>query len=179
MIEEDPPDDDDDDDDVSWWLPDLGESRIDSAELEATMIAVYAAQLPIPPWWPPQERRAFIEEYASHDACMLMTELDDIVDRAVDWAARARFSDEERSARIATEQQAVLDEARSSVRYDLTEEIADKSAELIAEAVYTHPSRGQRRLIRPPLSSPRTRTRSGRVHRIRRRARRGWFRSRP
>jgi hypothetical protein len=178
VIEEDPPDDGDD---VSWWLPDLGESRIDSAELEATMIAVYAAQLPIPLWWPPEERRAFIEDYASHDACMLMSELDDIVDRAVDWAARSRFSDEERSARIATQQQAVLDEARSNVRYDLTELIADKSAELIAEAVYTHPSR---RTTTPhpapaPLSSPKTRTRSGRVHRIRRRARRGWFRSRP
>lgn len=38
---------------------------IDPLELEAAIAAVYAAQLPIPVWWPAEERSAFIEEYAS------------------------------------------------------------------------------------------------------------------
>lgn len=46
---------------------------IDAAELEAAIAAVYAAQLPIPVWWPAEERSAFIEEYASEAACMVLS----------------------------------------------------------------------------------------------------------
>lgn len=125
-----------------------------AAELEAAVAAVYAARLPIPAWWPAEERSVFIEEYASEAACVLVSELDEIVDRVTNWSARAlaggrRFSADEISAMIAVEQQALLDDAWGRVRYDLGEAIARKSAALLAESVFVHPSRGQGRVIWP------------------------------
>ena len=92
---------------------------IDSAEVEAAIAVVYAPQLPIPMRWPAEERSAFIEEYAGEAACVLMSELDGIVDWVTDWVARSEFIGEERSALMEAEQQVLLDEAGSSVRNDL------------------------------------------------------------
>ncbi|WP_228846264.1 MULTISPECIES: hypothetical protein [Mycobacteriaceae] len=66
---------------------------IDPLELEAAIAAVYAAQLPIPVWWPAEARSAFIEEYASEAACLVLSEVDAIGDRMSDWAARLHVSD--------------------------------------------------------------------------------------
>lgn len=110
----------------------------DSLDLEAAIAAVYAAQLPIPAWWPAEARSTFIEEYASEAAAMVLSELDAIGDRVSDWAARSRVSGTDRAAVIASAQQVLLDEACSEVQYDLNELIASKSAELMAEAVLDH-----------------------------------------
>lgn len=101
---------------------------------------MYAAQLPIPVWWPAEARSAFIEEYASEAACMVLSEVDAIGDRMSDWAARLHVSDADESAMIASAQQVLLDEACSEVQYDLTEMIANRSARLTAEAVFDHGS---------------------------------------
>lgn len=111
---------------------------IDSVELEAAIAAVYATQLPIPPWWPADARAAFIEEYASEAATMVLSDFDAIGDRATDWAARSQISGADTSAMITSAQQVLLDEACNEVQYDLTELIANKSAELQAEAVFDH-----------------------------------------
>lgn len=111
---------------------------IDVADLEAAITAVYAAQLPIPVWWPAEARSTFIEEYASEAACMALSEVDAIGDRMSDWAARSHVSDADETAMIASAQQVLLDEACSEVQYDLTELIASKSAELMAEAFFDH-----------------------------------------
>lgn len=121
---------------------------IDAADLEAAITAVYVAQLPIPVWWPAEARSAFIEEYASEAAGMVLSEMDAIGDRMSDWAARSQVSDADESAMIATAQQVLLDEACSEVQYDLTEMIANKSAQLTAEAVFDHgPPRAQQHVV--------------------------------
>ena len=109
---------------------------IDSVELEAAIAAVYATQLPIPPWWPVEARTAFIEEYASEAATMVLSELDAIGDRVTEWAVRSQTSGADTSAMITSARRVLLDEACSEVQYDLTELIANKSAELRAEAVF-------------------------------------------
>jgi hypothetical protein len=114
-------------------------------ELEASIAAVYDAQLSIPPWWPAEERHTFIDEMAGQATCLVMTELDDIVDRIIDQADPATSSDAIAAA-ITAEQHALLTEVRTTVLYDLTDAIADKSADLTAEAVFAHPRR------RGPLS---------------------------
>ncbi|WP_168440105.1 hypothetical protein [Mycolicibacterium chlorophenolicum] len=122
---------------------------IDSAELEAAIAAVYAAQLPIPAWWPAEARSAFIEEYASEAACMVLSEVDAIGDRISDWAARSQVSDADESTMIASAQQVLLGEACSEVQYDLTELIASRSAQLMAEAVFDHTPRAQQHVLWP------------------------------
>jgi hypothetical protein len=123
---------------------------IDPLELEAAIAAVYAAQLPIPAWWPAGARSAFIEEYASEAACMVLSEVDAIGDRMGDWAARSQVSGADESTMIASAQQVLLDEACSEVQYDLTETIASKSAQLMAEAVFNHgPPRAQHHVVWP------------------------------
>lgn len=109
---------------------------VDSVELKAAIAEVYATQLPIPPWWPDEERAALIEEYASEAATMVLAEFDAIGDRVTDWAARSQIGGADTSAMIASARRVLLDEARSEVQYDLTELIACKSAELRAEAVF-------------------------------------------
>lgn len=109
-------------------------------ELETTIAAVYDTQLPIPPWWPAKDRHTFIDEMAGQAACAVMTELDDIVDRIVGHADPATTSDAIAAA-VTAEQHALLAEVRTTVLYDLTEAIADKSAGLIAEAVFEHSRR--------------------------------------
>ena len=111
---------------------------IDSLELEAAIAAVYAARLPIPAWWPAEARSAYIEEYASEAAGIVLSELDSIGDRVSDWAARSQVSGADKTTVIASAQQVLLDEACSEVQYDLNELIASKSAELMAEAVFDH-----------------------------------------
>lgn len=106
-------------------------------ELETTIAAVYDTQLSIPPWWPAKDRRTFIDEMAGQAACLVMTELDDMVDRIIDQANPTTSSDVIDAA-VAAEQHALLAEVRTTVLYDLTEAIADKSAALIAEAVFEH-----------------------------------------
>ncbi|MEX3656059.1 hypothetical protein ABFW14_04740 [Mycolicibacterium fortuitum] len=123
---------------------------IDAADLEAAITAVYVAQLPIPTWWPAGARSAFIEEYASEAAGMVLSEMDAIGDRMSDWAARSQVSGADESTLIASAQQVLLDEACSEVQYDLTEMIANKSAQLMAEAVFDHgPPRARQRVVWP------------------------------
>lgn len=123
---------------------------IDAADLEAAITAVYAAQLPIPVWWPAEARSTFIEEYASEAAGMVLSEMDAIGDRMSDWAARSHVSDADETAMIASAQQVLLDEACSEVQYDLTEMIANRSAQLTAEAVFDHgPPRAQQHVVWP------------------------------
>lgn len=123
---------------------------IDSLELEAAIATVYAAQLPIPVWWPAEARAAFIEEYASEAACLVLSELDAINDRMSDWTARSQVSGSDESTMIASAQQVLLDEACSEVQYDLTEMIASRSAQLMAEAVFDHsPPRAQHHVVWP------------------------------
>ena len=123
---------------------------IDSLELEAAIATVYAAQLPIPVWWPAEARAAFIEEYASEAACLVLSELDAINDRMSDWTARSQVSGADESTMIASAQQVLLDEACSEVQYDLTEMIASRSAQLMAEAVFDHgPPRAQQHVVWP------------------------------
>ena len=123
---------------------------IDSLELEAAIAAVYEAQLPIPVWWPAEARAAFIEEYASEAACLVLSELDAIGDRMSDWTARSHVSGADEPTMIASAQQVLLDEACSEVQYDLTEMIASRSAQLMAEAVFDHgPPRAQHHVVWP------------------------------
>ena len=107
-------------------------------ELAASIAAVYDTQLSIPPWWPAEERHTFIDEMAGQVTCLVMTELDDIVDRIIDQADPTTGSDAI-AAVITAEQHALLAEVRTTVLYDLAEAIADKSADLTAEAVFAHP----------------------------------------
>ena len=107
-------------------------------ELEASIAAVYDTQLSIPPWWPAEDRRTFIDEMAGHATGLVITELDDIVDRIIDQADPTTSSDAIAAA-ITAEQQVLLSDVRTTVLYDLTEAIADKSADLTAEAVFAHP----------------------------------------
>jgi hypothetical protein len=125
---------------------------VDYDELEASIAAVYRAQLNIPPWWPAQERQTFIDEMAGQAACSVMTEHDDIVDRIIDQADPTQNADD-LAAAITTEQHVLLSDVRTTVLYDLTEAIADKSADLRAEAVFAH-SR-----LRGPLGTLRRRPR--------------------
>ncbi|CPU62837.1 Uncharacterised protein [Mycobacteroides abscessus] len=90
---------------------------------------MYAAQLPIPVWWPAGARATFIEEYASQAACMVFSELDAIGDRMSDWTARSQVGGADESAMIASAQQVLLDEACNEVQYDLTEMIDSRSAQ--------------------------------------------------
>jgi len=106
-------------------------------EMEASIAAVYDTQLSIPPWWPAEDRHEFIDEMAGHATGLVMTELDDIVDRIIDQADPTTSSDAIAAA-ITAAQHALLSEVRTTVLYDLTEAIADKSANLTAEAVFTH-----------------------------------------
>ena len=106
-------------------------------ELEASIAAVYDAQLSIPPWWPADERREFINEMAGQATGLVMTELDDIVDRIIDQVGPTTDSDAIAAA-ITTEQHVLLSDVRTTVLYDLTEAIADKSADLTADAVFAH-----------------------------------------
>ncbi|GAT06506.1 Uncharacterised protein [Mycobacteroides abscessus subsp. massiliense] len=123
---------------------------INSLDLEAAIAAVYAAQLPIPVWWPAEVRSAFIEEYASEAAGMVLSELDAIGDRVSDWAVRSQVSDADKTRVIASAQQVLLDEACSEVQYDLNELIASKSAELMIEAVFApRPPRASQHVVRP------------------------------
>lgn len=120
----------------------------DVDQLHAEITAVYTAQLPIPPWWPTEQRTMFIDQHAGAAANSLLTQLDDIADRAADSAydttdGRRMWSDEIASA-VTAEQEALLEEARSSVMWDLTDAIAEHSAFLTAEATFG-PGRGQSR----------------------------------
>jgi hypothetical protein len=110
---------------------------IDYDELEASIAAVYDAQLAIPPWWPAEDRQKFIYDMAGQATCSLVTELDDIVDRIIDQADPTTSSDAIAAA-ITAEQHALLAEVRRTVLHDLTETIADKSAALTDEAVLAH-----------------------------------------
>lgn len=114
-------------------------------ELETSIAAVYDTQLSIPPWWPAEDRRTFIDEMAGQAACLVMTELDDIVDRIIDQADPTTSSDAIAAA-IAAEQHALLAEVSTTVLYDLAEAIAEKNAALIAEAVFEHSRRRRRTL---------------------------------
>ena len=109
-------------------------------ELEASIAAVYDTQLSIPPWWPAEDRQEFVNEIAGQATGLVMTELDDIVDRIIDQADPATSSDAIAAA-ITAEQHALLAEVRTIVLYDLTEAVADKSASLTAEAVFAHSRR--------------------------------------
>ena len=106
-------------------------------ELEASIAAVYDTQLSIPPWWPAEERHEFIAEMAGQATGLVITELDDIVDRIIDQVDPTTSSDAIAAA-ITAEQQVLLSEVRTTVLYDLAEAIADKSATLTAEAVFAH-----------------------------------------
>ena len=110
--------------------------RVDIDELENMLAAAYAAVLPIPPWWPAAERAAFITEHAGYAAFTLLSDLDNVLDDTVDWAARHQIGNDDRSAMITARQHALLDDALT-VGWDLTEVIAERSAELMAEAVFT------------------------------------------
>ncbi len=87
----------------------------DLDEVEAAVVAVYAAQLPIPTWWPEQERAAFIAEHAGYAFGALVTELNDVVDRVIDRAARSTSPDggslgaEDIADLIAINQEALLE----------------------------------------------------------------------
>lgn len=123
----------------------------DVDQLHAEIAAVYAAQLPIPPWWPAEQRTMFIDQHAGAAANSLLTQLDDIADRAADSAydtadGRRMWAGEIASA-VTAEQEALLEEARSSVMWDLTDAIAAHSAFLTAEAAFG-PGRGQSRDVR-------------------------------
>lgn len=129
---------------------DMGTWDVD--QLRTDIAAVYAAQLPIPPWWPAEERTAFIDQHADAAASSLLVELDDIVDRTADMAYRVvdgrRLWADEIAAMITAEQDALVEEARSSVMWDLADAIAEQSAFLTAEAAFDRPGRGQSRDIR-------------------------------
>jgi hypothetical protein len=125
---------------------------IDYDELEASIAAVYDAQLAIPPWWPAADRQKFIAEMAGQATCSVMTELDDIVDRIIDKADPTQSADA-LAAAITAEQHVLLSDARTTVLYELTEAIADTSTALTAEAVFAH-SR-----LRGPLGTLRWRRR--------------------
>lgn len=124
----------------------------DLDEVEAAVVAVYAAQLPIPPWWPEQERAAFIAEHAGHAFGTLVTELNDVVDRVIDRAAGSAspcggsLSAEEISDLIAIDQEVLLEDARSTLHYDLSEEIAYTSGALLVDLLLARsqhaPARG-------------------------------------
>lgn len=128
-------------------VADVLSANVDADALESMIAAAYAAALPIPLWWPAAERAAFIAEYAGHAACALLSELDDVIDDAVDWAARHRIGNDDHSAMITARQRALLDDALD-VAWDLSEDIAECSAALITAAVFDHhrPSR----VIWPP-----------------------------
>jgi hypothetical protein len=66
-----------------------------------------------------------------------MSELDDIVYRIIDQADPTQNADAVAAA-ITAEQHVLLSDVRTTVLYDLTEAIADKSADLSAEAVFAH-----------------------------------------
>lgn len=123
----------------------------DVDQLQAEIAAVYAAHLPIPPWWPAEERTAFIDQHAGAAASSLLTQLDDVGDRAADSvydiADGRRMWADEIAAAVTVEQEALLDEARSSVMWDLTDAIAEHSAFLTSEATF-RPGRGQSRDVR-------------------------------
>ncbi|MCH9728964.1 MAG: hypothetical protein K0U84_04665 [Actinomycetia bacterium] len=124
----------------------------DLDEVEAAVVAVYTAQLPIPTWWPEQERAAFIAEHAGYAFGALVTELNDVVDRVIDRTAGSAsphggsFSAEEIADLIAINQEALLEDARSTLHYDLREEIARTSAALLADLLLARsqhaPARG-------------------------------------
>lgn len=80
----------------------------------------------------------------------MLSELDAINDRMSDWTARSQVSGADESTMIASAQQVLLDEACSEVQYDLTEMIASRSAQLMAEAVFDHsPPRAQHHVVWP------------------------------
>lgn len=123
---------------------------IDAADLEAAIAAVYAAQLPIPVWWPAGARSAFIEECAGEAAYMVLSEWDAIGDRMSDWAARAQVSGADKTTAIASARQVLLDEACGEVLYELDGLIASRSGELMAEAVFDHgPPRARHHVVWP------------------------------
>lgn len=123
----------------------------DCDQLQADIRAVYAKDLPIPPWWPAEDRAAFIDYHAAEAASALIVELDNIVDRVADQRHSRphgrQFWGDEIAATIAAEQEALIDEASRTVMWDLTDAIAEQSAWLTAEAVFAHPGRGQSRVL--------------------------------
>lgn len=81
---------------------------------------------------------------------MVLSEWDAIGDRMSDWTAGSHVSGADKTTAIAAAQQALLDEACSEVQYDLTEVIASRSAQLMAEAVFDHcPPRAQHHVAWP------------------------------
>lgn len=119
----------------------------DYHRLQADIRAVYARDLPIPPWWPAEDRSAFIDHCAAESASVLIVELDNIIDRVADQRYRQadghQLWDDEVSAIITAEQETLLDEARSTVMWDLSDAIAEQSALLTVEAVFAHPRGGR------------------------------------
>lgn len=114
-------------------------------------MAVHAAQLPIPTWWPEEERAAFIAEHAGYAFGALVTELNDVVDRVIDRAAGSASAGgrslgaEEISDLIAIDQQVLLEEARSTLHYDLSEEIARTSGALLVDLLLARSQHGPAR----------------------------------
>ncbi len=121
--------------------------HVDVDELTDMIATAYAAVVPIPLWWPAAERADLLTQYAGYDACMLLTELDNIVDDVTDWAAFHQLSNDDRSQMIAIQQEVLLD-AALELKWDLSADIADRSAALIYEGVFDH--HRPRRVIWPP-----------------------------
>lgn len=119
----------------------------DHDQLQADIRAVYARDLPIPPWWRQEDRLAFIDDYAAEAASVLIVELDNIADRVGDLRYRQADGhalwDDEAAAIVAAEQEQLLGEARSCVMWNLTDAIAEQSALLTVEAVFAHPRGGR------------------------------------
>lgn len=110
---------------------------------ELTDTIATAAAAPIRPWWLGEEETTGDE--MSPEVPKVSPHVD--VDDVTDWAAFHQLSNDDRSQMIAIQQEALLD-AALELKWDLSADIADRSAALIYEGLFDH--HRPRRVIWPP-----------------------------
>lgn len=112
---------------VSDW-PEISRS----SQLDAAIRDLYRTHLSFPPFWTPEAREEFIEEWADTDAQRLATQFDDAIDVVIDGFGRQNgyLPHPEDAAEM-------IDEARKEAVYDLDASIAHLAEDLAQKAIHT------------------------------------------
>lgn len=103
-----------------------------SGQLNAAIRDLYRTHLSFPPFWTPEERREFIEEWADTDAQQLATQFDDANHVVIDGFGRQNgfMPHPEDAAEM-------IAEARTEAVYDLEASIAYLADDLARRTIHT------------------------------------------
>lgn len=103
-----------------------------SGQLDTAIRDLYRTHLSFPPFWTPEEREEFIEEWADTDAQRLATQFDDAIDAVIDGFGRQNgyLPHPEDAAEM-------IDEARKEAVYELDASIAYLAEDLAQRSIHT------------------------------------------